>query len=369
MPGLSSGNITLSYFLHNDTSKNTCNSLFNVREINFGCYGPVSQTVSLCGATPATNQITGRVYLDANSDAIFDAGDISLSNKLVKLSPQNFYTATDSAGNYLLLSDTGAHSVSLQPWNYYTTDAPQQISFSTPNTTDTIDLRYIPTSPTNDLQIFVTKLALPIPGIGNAFQLTYRNVGNTILSGMVNFVPGDSLFFQASFPDTTQTSNDTLQWVFSNLFLGAEENIYAFFLPFTNTSLGTFIHNSAIVEPIVGDSTPNDNIAPLDFIVTGPYDPNNKTAEPEILSANAVAEKDYITYTIHFQNVGNAPAYFVRIEDTLSSLLDIFSFEEIASSHSNFYEINNHVVKFYFNNILLPDCGPWRMVTLKSSSC
>jgi len=62
-----------------------------------------------------------------------------------------------------------------------------------------------------------------------------------------------------------------------------------------------------------------------------------------------------LTYTINFQNTGNAPAFNIRLEDTISNLLDLNTFEMINASHVNHFKIINNKLTVYFPNIMLDD--------------
>jgi uncharacterized repeat protein (TIGR01451 family) len=64
---------------------------------------------------------------------------------------------------------------------------------------------------------------------------------------------------------------------------------------------------------------------------------------------------DWFTYTIHFQNTGNAPAFNIRLRDTLDANLDINSFEVRGYSHPAQISINGNILTVRFNNIMLPD--------------
>jgi uncharacterized repeat protein (TIGR01451 family) len=64
---------------------------------------------------------------------------------------------------------------------------------------------------------------------------------------------------------------------------------------------------------------------------------------------------DWFNYTIHFQNTGNAPAFNIRLRDTLDANLDINSFEVRGYSHPAQISINGNILTVRFNNIMLPD--------------
>ncbi|MFK8006653.1 MAG: T9SS type A sorting domain-containing protein [Saprospiraceae bacterium] len=89
----------------------------------------------------------------------------------------------------------------------------------------------------------------------------------------------------------------------------------------------------------------------------GAYDPNIKVAYPTgYFSEHFIANSDEIEYHIRFQNTGTDTAFTVVLRDTLSSFLDITTIQFGTSSHHYESEIlENGILKFTFDNILLPD--------------
>ena len=105
------------------------------------------------------------------------------------------------------------------------------------------------------------------------------------------------------------------------------------------------------------DQTPADNVSTIQRTVVNSYDPNSKEVLPagDVTPAqvNAGLELDY---TIRFQNTGNDTAYFVRLIDTLSSNLDLGTFQWVGESHTAHWDINqNRVLIVDFDNINLVD--------------
>ena len=116
-------------------------------------------------------------------------------------------------------------------------------------------------------------------------------------------------------------------------------------------------------------STNQVNNAPMDdedvdieidcIMITGSYDPNDKSNSPlGIDSIHLVTPGTPIDYTIRFQNTGNDTAFKVVIIDTLSNDFDLSTLELGAASHNYVAELSGQniaVLKFIFDNILLPD--------------
>jgi uncharacterized repeat protein (TIGR01451 family) len=114
--------------------------------------------------------------------------------------------------------------------------------------------------------------------------------------------------------------------------------------------------NYAYIYPIVNDTVPADNFD-KDYITTrGSYDPNDKSVDfSNVLLDSAKTGKQFLEYTIRFQNTGTDTAFQIRVVDTLSSKLDLNSFELMSSSHPCQVSSKGQQLEFYFPNILLPD--------------
>lgn len=92
-------------------------------------------------------------------------------------------------------------------------------------------------------------------------------------------------------------------------------------------------------------------------VVTGSYDPNDKTGYPlGVGSSHLIQPNGQLDYTIRFQNTGTDTAFTVVVRDTLDTDLNIFSVQSGVSSHNySFRMYGPRVLEWTFNNILLPD--------------
>ena len=136
---------------------------------------------------------------------------------------------------------------------------------------------------------------------------------------------------------------------------GAIDNATDFQMLFTTDTTaqaGNQICVHTEVTPMVGDVNPTNNINDYCYIVHNSYDPNYKEVYPTDV---APLFQDWLTYTIHFQNLGTAPAINIRLLDTLDSNLDAETFEVINYSHYNTVTLMDGILDFRFPNILLPD--------------
>lgn len=102
----------------------------------------------------------------------------------------------------------------------------------------------------------------------------------------------------------------------------------------------------------------SDNELSNCWLIGGPFDPNYKEVSPKGTGAQGYIPQGTtdMLYTIHFQNVGTAPAVNVKIKDLLDSDLNLSSFQVIGSSHPVQTNLDaNGQLTFLFDGILLPD--------------
>jgi alpha-tubulin suppressor-like RCC1 family protein len=129
-------------------------------------------------------------------------------------------------------------------------------------------------------------------------------------------------------------------------------------------------HPNATIE-LCGDPTnwtpdlvnilPHDDEDPIKDIycgiVTGSYDPNDKTGYPLGVGEDHLIEPNRkMEYVIRFQNTGTDTAFTVKILDTLDTDLDIFSVRSGVSSHNYHFRMHGpRVLEWTFYDIQLPD--------------
>jgi hypothetical protein len=89
------------------------------------------------------------------------------------------------------------------------------------------------------------------------------------------------------------------------------------------------------------------------FNVVNSLDPNVKEVSP--VGDLDYPFSDWLTYTIHFQNTGSAPAINIRVADVLDTDLDPSTFRLLNSSHPVQVDMLGSNIQFRFNGIMLTD--------------
>ncbi|WP_052752837.1 T9SS type A sorting domain-containing protein [Kordia zhangzhouensis] len=307
------------------------------------------------------NEINGTVILDENADGC-DTNDIFVSNVLVgSTNGINEFSTFTTNGSFQIPVNDGAFTTTIMslPSYYTSTPVTHTTSFTGQGNTDTVDFCLTTSTSVNDLVITVyPSIEDPRPGFDTTYQIVYRNIGTTQLSGDVTFQFDNSKiqFLNASQTVAAQTAN-TLTFNYSNLnpfeIRTIDLNFNVFTPPVTN--IDDTLTTTVTINPTTADATPEDNIFTLNQTVIGSYDPNDIA----VLEGDRILIDDidkYLHYIIRFQNTGTASATNVRVDHVLDNKLDWTTIQLESLSHQGRVEIiDGNNVSFIFKNINLPD--------------
>ncbi|MCX6198663.1 MAG: T9SS type A sorting domain-containing protein [Bacteroidetes bacterium] len=305
--------------------------------------------------------IDGYCYADTNLNCTIDFPEFKFTHRAIHLLPNNIFSYTDGDGKFQFLQQNGTYTITelLPPywyhdcWDTITTTLDSTHSNSIGNSFGSIPIPGI-----HDKQVVVS-ISRAIPGFLSHQIIDFANVGTEVENGFVSYTIDSHFLFLQSIPPFDSVDGRTHFWNFSNLEVLEHRHIFVEAVLATYTTLDSYVSYCATVEPIAGDTTPQNNIDSGNLRVRGSFDPNDKTSKATNKNETGnLTDSSVLTYTIRFQNTGNDTAHKVVVLDSLDTDLDISTLEVIAFSHS--YEIalyDNRVLKFTFNNILLPDSG------------
>ncbi len=305
--------------------------------------------------------ISGKVYLDVNTNNIYDSTDIPLPYAMIE-SPKcgSFYFMTDDYGHY-----DGYVCYTPDTIKAYYPYIPYIQSINPPSYTvdsnlSNADFAIILEPGICDAGVYVVQYTPVTMWSNSIFDIILDNWGTSDLYLNLT-ITLDSNF---SYVDTTippsSINGNTLVW--DSLFIPfLTYDIFSLTVAVNDTTLTTntpyVMYASTYPINCTSDADTSNNFYVIDGIIGTSYDPNYKEVTPagEISASQAANQQEFI-YTIHFQNTGTAPAHNITIVDTLSNWLNMTSLALIGSSHPCTYQINEHsIVSFNFNNINLPD--------------
>jgi uncharacterized repeat protein (TIGR01451 family) len=322
------------------------------------------------GCNPAQG-ILGTIFLDNNSNCTFENMDNSFNNFSMKL-----YNDSDS-----LISQT--YSISNGVYQFPQEFGTYKVEIDTLNQPFSIQCQSVDTIITlNSQNILIDSINFALsckPGfdigvqsvLTNGWVFPEQNNDLKIIAGdlsqwyNMNCAVGISGEVQISvsgpvtylYPSEEALTPAVLGNVFNYTIpdFGNLDISTAFGLIFktdTTAQAGDQICVSINVTPINGDNNMSNNAFEYCYQVVNSYDPNMKEVYPINVEPGF---EDYFTYTIHFQNTGSAPAFNIRLLDTLDANLDLETFQVINYSHFNKVNVVGNQLNVYFPNIMLAD--------------
>jgi uncharacterized repeat protein (TIGR01451 family) len=329
----------------------------------------------------AYGAVTGRVYVDHNTNCVFDAGDVPLFSIPVDWdencsSPtMGFATSTgysDGSGNYnlniiqswlvsCLISIPSNYQFifplsACSPVNYIFTTVPQvNADFS------------LQCSSNVDVQCWAGSAGIVRPHVPFNLFPSVSNTGCDSASGQLRLVLDTRVVYDSTLSSTPHptVSGDTLTWNYANLTNLTSGGYWNSFFanihltPITTVVSGDVLCFDVMTNVPAADIDPSNNAYSICLPVVNSYDPNFKEVSPIGTGATGGiidATDTVLTYTIHFQNTGTADAINIGVVDTLDSEIIPNSLQILGSSHNVSPQwLSSNVVKFNFNSINLPD--------------
>ncbi len=322
-----------------------------------------SETEGYFGKLGPVSQISGSVFYDFNKNGIKESNEPYCKNFQAITTKPDYSRSSFSQNGWLRNDvDTGTYTTTIVTDKPYYTIVPasKQTSFATLGLSDTVHFALQPIDGKQDLSVSVMPLTAARPGFNASYKINYRNAGTTtITNAQLKFVKDARTTFVSGSLAPTQTTADTILWDIPS-FTPLADSVITIQLklasPATLSNGDTLKHNVFIL-PVNGDLSPTDDTASIKQLVTGSYDPNDKSENfvgkmPEARYALG----DEVQYLIRFQNTGTDTAFNVNIADTLDANLDWSTLHMIGSSHKYKMTITNgNKVQWMFDNINLPD--------------
>jgi uncharacterized repeat protein (TIGR01451 family) len=303
------------------------------------------------------NLLSGKTYYDLNSNNMFDAGDLLYNGAVITRSSTDTLTSY-SGYSYKTFPPAGTYTTGLAaPPLYYNYTPVTYVNTFTANfgqTDTTRDFILQPVSNQNDIKVMTSGTPFNRPGFSAYMYATIKNIGTINKSGVAQVSLDANLTYMNTFPAAMSASGNTINLAYTLTPTQSKTYLISYSLA---PSVPVGINLLTILTATnAGDLTIANNTDSLKRITTASYDPNEKeVSAPASISPQFVSNGNYLNYTIHFQNTGSDTAFHIILNDTLSSNLDLTSFEVLNSSHPLITDLSNNIANFKFYNINLPD--------------
>ena len=316
---------------------------------------PIWLKVTTC---PTDNTISGRVTFDTEGDGCTEL-DPAAGSVLVFYVHENtiYHTYTDSEGYYHF---TNVPSGNVQVYadlinpNPVTAE-PASYQLIIDGSEENINFCLTATEPSADAAVYVWPSSGAQPGFDATYTLVYQNLGTLPVSGDISLqFDDDKLDFVTASPGMTHTGNTlTMSYTdlqpFESRFV---ELTFTVMVPPT-VEMGDILTFNAHINPEEGDHDITNNTHVLEQVAVNSWDPNDiAVLEGEFISEDQA--ENYLHYKIRFQNMGNANAVNVRLENFLDANLDAATFQPLESSDEYQIMRDGSDLQIVFNNIQLP---------------
>ena len=298
-----------------------------------------------------------RFYIDTNLDGIKDSDEPYTSLGAVTINEEDFYNFSDDGLSIVV--DQGnldvAYNSAYHPLWTTTSLATHSLLVDTDDFEQELVFGLTPKESISNLQTTLVHERFRC-GDEIHFRLIIKNRGTTIEDGVAWISLDDrlELFTFDTMPDFVD-NEFLVGWNFNELKPNDSQHF-----------------DFSITAPLIDDEedtrvlycfesfgvTESERFSSKHFVPNKcAFDPNDKDYSPrrqDSLSLNTESQ----VYRIRFQNTGNDYAKNVVITDTISSNLDLSTFDLISSSHEDILEVtinDGRLITFTFNEIYLPD--------------
>lgn len=305
----------------------------------------------------AEGRITGRVFNDLNGDGIFNGNDHGLMNVRVEASDVGA-TYTNASGMYWFSVVPSEYDVWLPPVAGWTLTTPGLYHVVVPENGSAHD---------NDFGLHADEvLSVLQPTLTSAplrcgTEISYwagvANTGNQVSDVRATLLLDPLSTFVWSDPAPTAIVDGHPTWDFPGLQPTHQRSIHVVAHLPGSEHVGEVLHDELRAVALQGGEPLSTHTVHYDPTLLCAIDPNDKVASPvgegpEHLTAMG----QVLTYTVRFQNTGNAEAWHVAIVDTLDSDLDLSTLKVLEASHAQHSLLTHEgVLRFDFADINLPD--------------
>ncbi len=319
---------------------------------------------------PTAYGIVGFTYKDNNNNCAKDSGDIGLKNIPMKIYNSSSTllgtTYTASNGVYQFLDSANTYSIIVD-----TTGMPFRATCPYPGLDSMVTVAVLDTNINFALACksgydvgiqSISTCGIVFPGQTHYLRVNAGDISKWYnlncasgISGTLSFIVTGPVTYigPAAGALTPTVTGNVYAYAISDFgTINNASNFQILLQPFTTAQAGDVICVNAKITPVNNDNNLANNTYTMCYNVVNSYDPNIKEVYPIDVASNF---NDWLTYTIHFQNTGNAPAFNILLKDSLDNELDLSTFQVTDYSHENSISLNGRLLSVYFANIQLPD--------------
>lgn len=307
------------------------------------------------------DKIQGTIYVDGNSNCLYDTTDSPYNYGYVVVSPGSHY---GYGGHYSVQVPTGSYVANVHYYpDYYLPGVPAcpstgQLNVTVPGSIPTVLAG-------NDMSVTVDTCILLRSGVslqgrrpchtGTAWATVQNMSFDTARNVVLTVTIDTALHVYSAIPTWTSHVGNVYTFLIPAISPQSYFQVSFIYLIHCGIPLGQLfcINANAVTSQNPCSNTSMQNASYCDTTAL-PYDPNvKKTISPSTVNIN---NTDELTYEIDFQNVGTDTAHDVVITDVLpGQLLPYTLVPGMSSFPYSFSMYGSGIAKFIFHNINLPD--------------
>ncbi len=305
--------------------------------------------------TFAAGRILGRVFNDIDGDGLFNGNDHGLAD--VPVTVVGVGTVfTNHSGMYWIEVPTGTFAVQVAPMLDWTPTTPSQRSASLLNNGNSVH---------TDFGVAANGVEYRLqPTLVNGtmrcneqihYWVSVKNTGNQTCDVQLALALDALTTFVGADPQPT-VQNGVAHWTFPSVQPGHHRYVDVIALLAGPAYMGDTLHDVLTATAVAAGAPQSTHVAAIDPVLLCAYDPNDKQVFPAgDGEAHWTPMGTRLSYTIRFQNVGNAPAEDVVIIDQLDGDLDVSTLQVVAASHTYRAIVDpSGQLQFRFEDIQLP---------------
>lgn len=307
--------------------------------------------------------LSGTVYADLNNDGEPSIDEPGIGGASITAEPAAYVSIGGADGAYLIHSSAGLQTVAVELGPFWELSSAPAQYVVTPSASEPdwpgLDFGFIPIVDTTLVHAELTEASGPCSA-ETSLWATFTNLGTRVEHGEATLVIDGMYEYVGASPTPVSIVGNTITWLFDSLSYGSTAIMHVVVSTPSASSIGGSVDHQLTVTTLddIGASTGTFS-AELTGVVTCSFDPNDKLVTPVGYGVHGAVDigTEELTYTVRFQNTGNAPAENIVIRDDLDATLVPGSLRLLSFSHepiSAAIQSGNQLV-VTFLGINLPD--------------
>jgi uncharacterized repeat protein (TIGR01451 family) len=306
--------------------------------------------------------VQAQLFFDENNNCIKDNDEIYLSGVQMAFDSGDYSVISNESGFISTYMELGNHSLQLQDDRYSgSCQLPVDFSVNTLGVTQSLGNLAVQPICTNHDLVLTAMTTVMRRGFSSYYflEVTNQGVGTANNVQLSTAIPSEIMIDSASV-DMSQMNisggMNQITWNLGSMEMGHSRSIRLYYKVGLDLLPGDLVTNSFEVTASGLDCDGASNVVMDMQEIFGSFDPNDIAVYPiGFTDQHYIEQHDELTYRIRFQNIGNYPADFVTIVDTMPSGLLAHSIHHITSSHVYSVSVSGQIITFRFDQIHLPD--------------